>query len=321
MQNARFTIIHVPLVAACLAMQPVGAVIVGGTNGDGFNNAGESTLQTFLTAATAPAFPYWNNLIRYSDASAIYLGYNPGTMEGWALSAEHITETTSITVGGYTYPIIDPQPLNAGQNGTQIVSGGVNTDLVLYKFSVGGAAPIPTQPTVPIATSAAAVGESMIMAGRGMRLDAGTGTEDTVAPYSWGTPGTSDAVPFRWGSNLVGGINITDGAGAKYLATNFNAPGTSTSFDGQGALGDSGGSGFILRGGEWWLSGLMYSVGDGPDADTVANPAGYGDITYFTDVYAYRSDIAAITGTLVPEPSSWAAVLAGGVFLMTRRHR
>jgi hypothetical protein len=303
---------------AWLLALPAGAVIVGGTNGDGFNNAGGSTLQTFLTTASAPAFPYWNNLIRYSDASAIYLGYNPSTMEGWVLSANHITETTNITVGGYTYPFIDPLPLDANQNGTRLVPGGVNTDLVLYKFSVGGAAPIPVLPTIAISTSAAAVGESMIMAGRGLRLNAGTGSEDTVAPYSWGTPGTSDAVPFRWGSNLVGGVGIFDGAGGEYIATNFNAPGTSTAFDGQASLGDSGGSGFILRGGAWWLAGLMYAVDDGPDADALVDPAGYGDVTYFTDVYAYRSDIAGITGTLVPEPSV-CSLLAMALMVWKRR--
>lgn len=302
-----------------LAVQPLAAVIVGGVNGDGNNNAGESTLQNFLQNASVTAFPYWNNLVRYSDASGIYLGYNPSTMQGWVLSADHITETTSITVAGYSYSLIDSQPLNSNQNGYQVVSGSVNTDLVLYKFSVGGGAPIPTLPTVSITSAAAAVGEPMIMIGRGMRLNAGTGSEDTTAPYSWGTPGTSDSVPFRWGSNLVGGVDISTMEGAKLIATNFNAPGTSTSFDGQGANGDSGGPGFILRGGQWVLGGVMYAVDDGPDGDTTANPAGYGDVTYFTDVYSYRSQISAITGSLIPEPS--AALLAGSASCLLLRRR
>lgn len=303
-----------------LGAQQAGAVIVGGTNGDGTNNAGEATLQAFLTAAGAPAFPYWGNLVRYSSASGLYLGYNPSTMVGWALSADHINEDTTIQVGGHTYNLIDPQSANSDQNGTRIVSGGVNTDLVLYSFSVGGANPIPSLPTVVIATNAPSIGDSLIMAGRGMRLGAGTGSEDTAAPYGWGTPGTSDAVPFRWGSNLVGGIDLTDPAGARYLATDFSVPGTSTSFDGQGALGDSGGGAFILRNGKWVLSGVIYNVADGPDADTVPNPAGYGDITYYTDVYAYRNDIAGITGTLIPEPGPWAMLgLSAGAWVIRRR--
>ena len=303
-----------------LTAQQANGVIVGGTNGDGTNNAGGATLQTFLTAFGAPAFPYWGNLVRYSDASGLYLGYNPSTMVGWALSAEHINETSTIQVGGYTYNLIDPAPADSNQNGTRIVSGGVNTDLVLYSFAVGGAAPIPSLPTVAIATSAAAIGDPLIMAGRGMRLNAGTGSEDTTAPYDWGAPGTSDAVPFRWGSNQVGAINLTDGAGARYLATDFSAPGTSTSFDGQAATGDSGGGAFILRGGQWSLSGVLYAVNDGPDADAVSNPAGYGDITYFTDVFAYRNNIAGVTGTLVPEPGPWVMLCwSAGAWVLRRR--
>jgi hypothetical protein len=301
-------------------IQPACAVIVGGTNGDGLNNAGESTLQGYLSSVSDPAFPYWGNLIRYSDASGIYLGYNPVTMQGWVLSANHITETTSITVSGHNYAIIDPNPGDPNQNGTRVVAGSINTDLVLYKFSVGGGNPVPPLPTVPISGNAASVNELLVMAGRGMRSGAGTISENTVLPYAWGTPGTSDTVPFRWGSNVVEAINLTDGAGAYYFATDFDSPGTGTAFDGQAALGDSGGSGFILRGGQWWLAGLMVSVDDGPDADIYYNPAGYGDYTYLADLYPYRSEIATITGSLIPEPSV-GTLLAGMVFILLKRRR
>lgn len=309
------------LLISSLAMAgSASAVIVGGINGNGINNASEAGLQSVLASSALPAFPYWGNMLRYSDASGIYLGYNATTMEGWVLSAEHITETTGITIGGHSYSFIDPQPANSNVNGTRIVSSGVNTDLILYKFSVNGGNPIPSLPTVKISDSAPSVGSLMIMAGRGMRLGAGTGSEDTTAPYSWGTPGTSDAVPMRWGFNHME-FTHTDAGGAKYLITDFDAPGFGTGIDGQAALGDSGGGAFILRNGEWRLGGVAYATADGPDADALSNPAGFGDYTLYTDVYAYRSEIIALTGTLVPEPSSMLLGSFGVITLALRRKR
>lgn len=309
------------LLISSLAMAgSASAVIVGGINGNGINNASEAGLQSVLASSSLPAFPYWGNMLRYSDASGIYLGYNATTMEGWVLSAEHITETTGITIGGHFYSFIDPQPANSNVNGTRIVSSGVNTDLILYKFSVNGGNPIPSLPTVKISDSAPSVGSLMIMAGRGMRLGAGTGSEDTTAPYSWGTPGTSDAVPMRWGFNHME-FTHTDAGGAKYLITDFDAPGFGTGIDGQAALGDSGGGAFILRNGEWRLGGVAYATADGPDADALSNPAGFGDYTLYTDVYAYRSEIIALTGTLVPEPSSMLLGSFGVITLALRRKR
>lgn len=309
------------LLISSLAMAgSASAVIVGGINGNGINNASEAGLQSVLASSSLPAFPYWGNMLRYSDASGIYLGYNATTMEGWVLSAEHITETTGITIGGHSYSFIDPQPANSNVNGTRIVSSGVNTDLILYKFSVNGGNPIPSLPTVKISDSAPSVGSLMIMAGRGMRLGAGTGSEDTTAPYSWGTPGTSDAVPMRWGFNHME-FTHTDAGGAKYLITDFDAPGFGTGIDGQAALGDSGGGAFILRNGEWRLGGVAYATADGPDADALSNPAGFGDYTLYTDVYAYRSEIIALTGTLVPEPSSMLLGSFGVITLALRRKR
>jgi hypothetical protein len=299
---------------------PASAIIVGGSNGNGTNNAGEAGLQVVLSNSALPVFPYFGNMLRYSNASGIYLGYNANTMEGWVLSAEHITETTGIKIGGHTYSFIDPLPTNSNLNGTRIVSSSVNTDLMLYKFSVTGSNPIPALPKVDIIESAPEVGSLLIMAGRGMRLGAGTGSEDVTAPYSWGTPGTSDEVPMRWGFNQVDS-GYTDLAGAKYLITDFDAPGIGSGIDGQAALGDSGGGAFILNQGSWKLGGVVYATADGSDLDSLSNPAGYGDYTLFTDVYAYRSEITALTGTLVPEPSSMLLGGFGVLALALRRKR
>jgi hypothetical protein len=309
------------LLMSSLAMAgSASAIIVGGVNGDGANNAGEAGLQAILQNSALPAFPYFGNMLRYSDASGIYLGYNSNTMEGWVLSAEHITEGTGIKIGGYTYSFIDPQPSDSNVNGTRIVSSSVNTDLMLYKFSVTGSNPIPALPKVEIIDSAPSIGSLLIMAGRGMRSGAGTVSEDVTAPYSWGTPGTSDTVPMRWGFNQVE-FNHTDAAGAKYFVTDFDAPGFGTGIDGQAALGDSGGGAFIYDQGSWKLGGVAYAVSDGPlDVDTLYNPTGFGDYTLYTNVFTYRSEIISLTGTLVPEPSS--IILGGfGVLAVTMRRR
>lgn len=308
------------LLISSLAMAgSASAIIVGGTSGNGTNNAGEAGLQVVLSNSSLPAFPYWGNMLRYSDASGIYLGYNSNTMEGWVLSAAHITESTGIKIGGHTYSFIDPLPADSNVNGTRIVSSGVDTDLILYKFSVTGSNPIPALPKVELLDTTPTIGSLMIMAGRGMRLGAGTGSEDVTAPYSWGTPGTSDVVPMRWGFNQVE-FGFTN-AGINYLATDFDAPGLGSGIDGQAALGDSGGGAFIFNQGTWKLGGVAYATADGSlDADTVVNPASYGDFTLFTDVYSYRSEISALTGTLVPEPSSM--LLGGfGVLAMVLRRR
>ncbi len=314
------SVLRVLLISSLLMTGPASAIIVGGSSGDGTNNAGEAGLQAILQNDALPVFPYFGNMLRYSDASGIYLGYNANTMEGWVLSAEHITEGTGVKIGGYTYSFIDPQPANSNVNGTRIVSSSVNTDLILYKFSVTGSNPVPSLPKVEIIDSAPEVGSLLIMAGRGMRLGAGTGSEDVTAPYSWGTPGTSDTVPMRWGFNQVE-FGYTDPAGAKYLVTDFDAPGLGTGIDGQAALGDSGGGAFIFNQGSWKLGGVTYATADGPDADALANPAGYGDYTFFTNVYAYRSEITALTGTLVPEPSSMLLGGFGVLALALRRKR
>ena len=317
--SVNLSILRLLLICSLAMAGSASGIIVGGENGDGTNNAGEAGLQSILQNSELPAFPYFGNVLRYSDASGIYLGYNSSTMEGWVLSAEHITEGTGIKIGGYTYSFIDPQPTNSNVNGTRIVSSGVNTDLMLYKFSVTGSNPIPLLPKVDIIDTTPSIGSLLIMAGRGMRSGAGTGSEDVTAPYSWGTPGTSDTVPIRWGFNQME-FNYTDPAGAKYLITDFDAPGFGTGIDGQAALGDSGGGAFIYDQGSWKLGGVAYATSDGPDADSLSNPAGYGDYTLYTNVFAYRSEIVALTGTLVPEPSSM--ILGGfGVLVLAMRRR
>ncbi len=284
--------------SALLALiSPASAIIVSGTSGTGFNNAGKAPLQAYLSGASLPAFTHWDSLVRVTDASGVYLGYNPSTLNGWVLSAEHITpEPATISVLGTPYTVIG--------SGIQVGT----TDLILYEIS----GPLmPGLAVVPLASGGAPAGEFLIMTGRGY-------TTSTTAPFPWGTPGATDAIPMRWGTNVVEGTGVA--GGNTYIFTDFDevsSPGV-TAYEGQGAVGDSGGGIFAYRGGQWVLAGIAHFVYD--DGGPV-DPSEYGDLTAYTDIGTYLPQINAITGTLVPEPSALLAALWGGGLLLARRRR
>lgn len=291
-------------------------MIVAGTSGTGNNNNTEMGLDTYLEGAALPDFPYWDNLVRVSNASGVYLGYNDSTQQGWVLSANHIgPKPTTITVGGSTY--------------TVIVSGDVvgSSDLILYKFGGAGNPPMPTLPTVPLASSLSTTGDQSLMFGRGF-------TNNISSPYVWQDPGTNPANGMRWGTNTIefpALVNIGTVASPNvqpYLVVDFDAAGDpgATAFDAQGAVGDSGGGLFVLRGGVWELSGIAHFVDDGPDfleavptGDNQTNPSQPSDFTAYSDVFNKAAAISGFTGTLVPEPSALLLVSPALLLLLRRR--
>ncbi len=285
------------------------AIIVGGTQGTGNNNAGEAGLHSYLSTTSYGSFGYWGNLVRVSDASGVYLGYNATTLTGWVLSAAHIgPEPTSITVAGSSYSV--------SGLGTQIGT----TDLILYEIGGGMGDPaLPTLSTVPLATTVATSGEFLVMAGRGF-------TTSSTYSYPWGAPGTNDANGMRWGTNTVEfNANVV---GNNYIITDFDAPVSpqTTAFEGQASLGDSGGGIFINRGGQWVLSGIAHFVDAGPVFDPTVggqttNPAEYGDYTGYTDIKSYLPIINGFTGVLVPEPSSGLLAMVTVSMALIRRQR
>jgi hypothetical protein len=296
------------LVFTATPMPWAAAIIVGGTLGTGNNNASESGLQSYLSTTSSGSFGYWGNLVRVSNASGVYLGYNATSLTGWVLSANHISpEPTSITVAGNSYSV-------AG-SGTQIGS----TDLILYEIGGGlGDPALPSLGTVPLATVAASSGEFLIMTGRGF-------TTSSTYPYPWTNPGTDDLNGMRWGTNKVE-FNAT--IGNNYIITDFDAPASpqTTAFEGQASVGDSGGGLFINRGGQWVLSGIAHFVDAGPVFDPTVpgqtvDPAEYGDYTGYTDVYSYLSAIQLKTGTLVPEPSTSLLAMVMSSMVLFRRRR
>ena len=313
----RFSNLSVLLAILFGAMSPqtVQAVIVAGISGTGNNNGTKAGLDSYLSTTAYAAFPYWNNMVRVSDASGVYLGYNPSTMRGWVMSANHVTSPTSIAVGGNTYSVTGSTRIGT-------------SDIKLYRIGGGVSDPaLPTLPTVPLTDVFATTGEFLLMLGRGF-------TTSTSAPYPWGTPGFDDANGMRWATNTVeGGTYVNVGSVAvpnvqPYLFTDFDGPAGAgaTAYDGQASLGDSGGGIFIHRGGQWFLSGIAHFVDDGPDfveavptGDGTVNPAQFGDFSAYTDVRTYAGTIAGVTGTLVPEPSTASLLLLGLMAWKRRR--
>jgi uncharacterized repeat protein (TIGR02543 family) len=290
------------------------AVIVAGTNGDGLGNASESGLQYYLDTRSLPAFPYWNNLLRVSDSSGIFLGRNATTGCGWVMTATHVTELTvgtdSITVAGQSYTVRDSRIIkHPDANGT------FNTDIRLYAIGGQNGDPaLPGLPAVPLLESAVENGDELVLTGRGRRQQ--TPVEDTTAPYAWDWVADQSTRQMRWGSNHVELwtevapdllFSLTNDPPVTMeticFASVFDDPAISgTASEGQLAWLDSGGGAFVKRNGSWYLAGTNSNVADGPDDDTVADPAGYGDVSIMPHLPTYRGQIEAITGALVPGP-------------------
>ena len=91
------------------------------------------------------------------------------------------------------------------------------------------------------------------------------------------------------------------------------------------ANGDSGGPSFIQVAGTWELVGIHSFIGSpGPPLDIDDKPdpnSSFGELSGDTRLAFYAQWIDSVTG--VPEPGSWALIVAGliGIGAATRRSR
>lgn len=288
------------------------AVIVAGANG-GAGTTNNTTLAQ-LDAAVGTAFPYFDNVIRYSDSSGIYLGYDPGTKDVWVMSALHVTATTagsSLTIDGQTYT----------QVGAQIGIG--TSDLKLVKYhNVSDL--VPSMPAVPMAVSSPTIGVEVVMIGWGVDRVQGpaTGPNDndsvTVAEgngmgYDWRENTDANRL-LRWGTNLVDTDPYEVSTGNIGWFSDFDMPGNGewlSSNEATAAVRDSGGGAFFLSGGEWVLGGVAHAV-------TTVDPSPFTIFsdeqgTFHTDTATYGAAIGTAIGVnLVPEPGVgvWSLLLA-----------
>jgi hypothetical protein len=317
----------ITLISLCGLIQPVSAVIVAGASGGGdtFNN----TTANQYFAETGVSFQAYNNVIQYSDASGVYLGYNAGTHDVWVLTARHISTDGSagatVTIDGLTY-----NRQADGGDGYGILVGG---DLRLVRYHRGDNQ-VPGLTALSLSTTVPTASTSLVMAGFGRNRVENAAANATTNDSTSTTVGTgyhwAGGQIERWGTNNIGdlgaGVTLTVvdlglGYTTTTFVTNFDTPGSGewlSSNEAQGSAGDSGGGVFIYDNGQWVLSGIMSAV-DGPVGQDASSSA-FGNSTYATDINTYSSAInSAIGATLIPEPATWWLATCGLILALRRR--
>lgn len=303
------------------------AVIVAGASGGSDNS--NNTTRNQLESELGTVFPYFDNVVQYSDSSGVYLGYDPATNDVWVMTALHVVASGSIVIQGETY----------NQQSESFPGGDVR--LVRYHHSTGNT--VPNLPSVQLATSTPGVGTFAIMMGYGVgRAEPGstgpTISDDTLLGngergYDWGGSGL-----LRWGTNNVDLFPDSDPLttvlapvainNTTAFAMDFDRPGANgwqSSNEGISALGDSGGGVFVNNGGSWELAGIFSGATHAQTDASFSNFSGTGGFwggSVATDVATYLGSIQTAIGvTLVPEPS--VAMGSAGLALLglTRRKR
>ena len=298
------------------------AVIVAGANGGSSNS--NNTTGAQLNAALGSAFPYYDNVVQYSDSSGTYLGYNASTRDVWVLSAAHVTDNNSaITIAGQSYPFQQRYTI-------------AGLDLELNRYRRGDLA-VPNLIAVPLATMIPTINTSLLMTGYGRNrvetatvgintpdsVDVSVANDNSIRGYNWSATSIK-----RWGFNRVSASPftgmITDSIAGygTMLFTDFDQPGINqwiSSNEAGVAVGDSGGGMFYLEGGQWKLlamNNLLYNL-VGQDSSTTA----FGDYAAHLNLSSYSTDIFGITGSLIPEPSAAMFVCLSALGLILRRSR
>jgi hypothetical protein len=325
-----------PVIA--LMTQPASAVIVAGASGGG--NTTNNTTQAQFETEYGLELPIYDNVIQYSDASGVYLGYNASTRDVWVLTARHVT--TNATAGSTV--TIDGQTYNRqadGADGYGILVGG---DLRLVRYRSADLT-VPSLQSVSISSTVPTASTSLVMIGYGQNR-----TENATT-----SPGTSDATSTtvgngyhwsgtrikRWGTNnieaefsnsLETGTPVSGTTGTFSMGpystigymTDFDQPSNGqwlNSNEAQGSLGDSGGGAFYYSNGEWHLSGIFSAVAG--YTGQAANTSAFGNLSMLTDVASYSGSITSAMGgvSLVPEPSAVLLSVTGGTLFLLRRRR
>jgi len=316
---------------------PTSAMIVAGASGGG-NNANNTT-QAQFQSEYGLSFPNFGNVVAYSDASGLYLGYDASTKDVWVLTARHVssssTQGAAITIDGLVY-----ERKSAGTDGFGLLPGG---DLRLVRYGRSDLA-VPSLPAVNLSTTVPIASTSLLMIGFGQNRTENAATNDFSSDSTSLTVGSgyhwSGNKIERWGTNQieaefldgletapVSGVTGTFSLGpystVGYM-TDFDQPGFGqwrSSNEAQGSLGDSGGSAFHYSGGTWYLSGIMSAVA--PFNGQASNSSAFGNLSLLTDVASYSGAIAtSLNGvTLVPEPTSMGLLMVSVLTILTRRGR
>ena len=296
------------------------AVVVAGANGGG-NTSNNTTAVQMATQLGLTNTAFYNNVLPYSDAGSVYLGWAQ-TVSGpraYLLSAMHISLSSTMLINAVTYAVT-----------RESIAG---SDLALLTLAnIDGI--MPSLPVVNLAASTPAVGTDVIMAGFGRQRVQNATTNANTSDAVVVTDGTgySTTAPQvqRWGTNQtvkfnaigpstpIGTVSIA-GRPTTTLVTEFDQPASGdwlASSEAQAVLGDSGGGVFGFDG---TLYGVVAAV-----SGTDVTDAAFGEKTYFADIATYKTAIdTAIGYTLVPEPSTTALLVlaTGAASLFASRRR
>ncbi len=250
-----------------------------------------------------PALPGFSNVARSGEnGSVVYLG------AGWALTANHVSLTSSINFGG-TFYAVDTSSIRQLHN-----ANGSGTDLKMFR--VVGDPPLPELLSSFIATAPPSGHVFMIGNGLTRGQELFWSVDKSQTPWVWTqisepvipTPNTFGGVSIvsprviRWGDNVVRDTNLSLTVGGLTISaftTQFDdlaytgQPGQPN--EAQASAGDSGGAVFSFVNGKWVLSGLMIAV-SGPLSGQPSSTAIYGSVTVMIDLSVYRDEILSIVG-------------------------
>ncbi|MEM1013342.1 MAG: trypsin-like serine protease [Planctomycetota bacterium] len=193
-----------------------------------------------------------------------------------------------------------------------LLDGG---DVTIARLS----SPVPSSVATPlriIDETVGLVGQVAATLGYGFNGVGSSGHGFTGDDRRWGGTNVIDRYGTAPGSSSSFTSNIfsTDfDNGSFFNNTISGSDPTPTEFEATTAPGDSGGPLLVNIGDEWLVAGVL-------SGGTTFNSV-YGDISWWTGVQPYRTQIEAFGGqfTLIPEPSGALALASAGLILARRR--
>lgn len=233
---------------------------------------------------------------------------------------------TAAHVGG---SVGDVFSLNGTNFTTTAVTSDSNIDLAVWRVAT------PFTSWAPLYTQSDEVGRSLVVFGKGFGRESDVMMNGDLKGWQWNTNNR-----MRWGENVVSGT-LND-SGHHLLYADFDADGGVN--EAHLAHGDSGGGVFIQQDGTWALAGINFAVdgyfnttntGSGFNAAIFDAGGLYvgssGNWTYIPDqqddipssFYATRisQNLSWINSVIIPEPSAFWLVSAGGAALLSGRRR